>query len=395
VGGCDGQAAEGLAAWDGATWRPLGSGISYAVEGLAEFRGELVACGGIRTTNPAVATGLLVLRDGSWQRLIPQNVLGGMTSYSNDLILADVGDILGLVRFDGTEQQPIGPQGVFADRPVVLDGDLYCLGYDTIARGYVVDRFDGSEWVQVGGRFGGPVSTLFSHNGRLFVGGQFPHIEDDEFAGAIAVLDGENWVDPDSTVTAQFQPLVVSCAAEFMGQVVIGGEFVVQGADWRPIARWDGTTLSLIETPLPVWPNTMLVVGDELLMAGDGGQIVAWNGNTWRVLGNLGTGVLGYWATVSSMVLSGDDLIIGGSFASVDGHVANLVAKIRYSSCCGSADFNGDGDSGTDQDITAFFACLAGTCCPTCGSVDFNSDGDVGTDQDIEAFFRILSGGSC
>ncbi|HYE63241.1 MAG TPA: YncE family protein [Phycisphaerales bacterium] len=64
---------------------------------------------------------------------------------------------------------------------------------------------------------------------------------------------------------------------------------------------------------------------------------------------------------------------------------------------CGPQDYNGDGDSGTDQDIEAFFACLGGTCCDTCycqGS-DFNGDGDFGTDQDIEAFFRVLGGNPC
>jgi methionine-rich copper-binding protein CopC len=64
---------------------------------------------------------------------------------------------------------------------------------------------------------------------------------------------------------------------------------------------------------------------------------------------------------------------------------------------CGSADFNCDGDVGTDADIEAFFACIAGTCpSPPCsGSADFNGDGDVGTDADIEAFFRVLGGGTC
>jgi len=64
---------------------------------------------------------------------------------------------------------------------------------------------------------------------------------------------------------------------------------------------------------------------------------------------------------------------------------------------CGTSDYNGDGDFGTDQDIEAFFACLAGQCCLTCyaGGSDFNGDGDFGTDQDIEAFFRVLAGGPC
>jgi hypothetical protein len=64
---------------------------------------------------------------------------------------------------------------------------------------------------------------------------------------------------------------------------------------------------------------------------------------------------------------------------------------------CGSADFNCDGDVGTDADIEAFFACLAGNCpsAPCTSSADFNGDGDIGTDADIEAFFRVLGGGHC
>jgi formylglycine-generating enzyme required for sulfatase activity len=64
---------------------------------------------------------------------------------------------------------------------------------------------------------------------------------------------------------------------------------------------------------------------------------------------------------------------------------------------CGTADFNCDGDVGTDADIESFFACLSGTCpsAPCASTADFNGDGDVGTDADIEAFFRVLGGGTC
>jgi hypothetical protein len=62
---------------------------------------------------------------------------------------------------------------------------------------------------------------------------------------------------------------------------------------------------------------------------------------------------------------------------------------------CGGADYDRNGDMGTDSDIEAFFACLAGRCCPACVGPDFNGDGDAGTDADIEAFFRVLAGGAC
>jgi hypothetical protein len=71
----------------------------------------------------------------------------------------------------------------------------------------------------------------------------------------------------------------------------------------------------------------------------------------------------------------------------------DVFASDTPETCC--ADFNGDGDTGTDADIEAFFACLAGNCCPTCCSVDFNGDGDFGTDGDIESFFRVLAGQPC
>ncbi len=82
------------------------------------------------------------------------------------------------------------------------------------------------------------------------------------------------------------------------------------------------------------------------------------------------------------------------------GHgLINAQAARAYiaSHSCGSADFNCDGDIGTDADIAAFFACLSGNCpaAPCASTADFNADGDVGTDADIEAFFRVLGGGSC
>jgi hypothetical protein len=79
------------------------------------------------------------------------------------------------------------------------------------------------------------------------------------------------------------------------------------------------------------------------------------------------------------------------------GGQTTIAAQLTVTGACGSADFNCDGDIGTDADIDSFFNCLAGTCpaSPCTGTADFNGDGDIGTDADIEAFFRVLAGGSC
>src|SRR5262249_48166173 len=75
----------------------------------------------------------------------------------------------------------------------------------------------------------------------------------------------------------------------------------------------------------------------------------------------------------------------------------DAAAYVGLTGACGSSDFNCDGDIGTDADIEAFFACIAGNCppAPCLSTADFNADGDVGTDADIEAFFRVLAGGAC
>jgi len=113
-----------------------------------------------------------------------------------------------------------------------------------------------------------------------------------------------------------------------------------------------------------------------------------WIDLSWY-LPTLGIDLTG-WTQLRANGISADGLTIVGSGVH-DGRGEGWVARMP----CGSADFNGDGDVGTDADIEAFFACLGGNCCARCGTVDFNGDGDVGTDADIEAFFRILAGGSC
>jgi hypothetical protein len=76
------------------------------------------------------------------------------------------------------------------------------------------------------------------------------------------------------------------------------------------------------------------------------------------------------------------------------GTTTSPTATLTVATRCGTADFNCDGNVGTDSDIEAFFSCLSGYCppAPCPNSADFNGDGAVGTDQDIEAFFRVLSG---
>jgi hypothetical protein len=143
-----------------------------------------------------------------------------------------------------------------------------------------------------------------------------------------------------------------------------------------------GMTLYIAEGPpaLSVWIHRSYALSPGLWRINSVNGALATAADIQGVLANL-TGVYIHteWTT-------------GSDNTSVDNISIGTPAP-----ACGTADFNCDGDLGTDADINAFFACLSGTCplqpCPN--SADFNGDGDVGTDADIESFFRVLSGGSC
>jgi hypothetical protein len=98
------------------------------------------------------------------------------------------------------------------------------------------------------------------------------------------------------------------------------------------------------------------------------------------------------WTNFVVEGMNGDGSVMVGH-GDHNGQHRAFVIRLRPN--CGSSDYNHDGDVGTDQDIDAFFACLAGNCCSGCYTADFNGDGDVGTDADIEAFFRVLGGEAC
>jgi hypothetical protein len=107
---------------------------------------------------------------------------------------------------------------------------------------------------------------------------------------------------------------------------------------------------------------------------------------------NLPTNTGGNQCNVTSQAAC---LAVGGTWTA--GGTCTGPASCNGGHFCGTANFNCDGDSGTDADIEAFFSCLSGNCppLPCVESANFNGDDDTGTDSDIEAFFRVLAGGNC
>jgi uncharacterized membrane protein len=180
------------------------------------------------------------------------------------------------------------------------------------------------------------------------------------------------------------------------GDVVVG--YSNQGAI-RWTAQGGATLLPVPQGSTNIYAQA--VSGDGSVIVGSinrvgGGGACIWLGAGVAsylddYLRTLGLDLTGWSLTVASGVNDDGSVIVGQGF--FNGESRGWAVRLRPG--CATADFNHDGDAGTDADIEAFFACVAGNCCTTCYTADFNGDGDVGTDADIEAFFRVLAVGSC
>ena len=125
------------------------------------------------------------------------------------------------------------------------------------------------------------------------------------------------------------------------------------------------------------------IVLDEPFSGSSGGASIS-----LRLTAGIGADDIAFFSITEVVI----NPAFAGNFIFTSGTVT--ITRAPFASC-GSTDFDGDGDEGTDGDIEAFFAAISGNPCGACGSTDFDGDGDEGTDSDIEAFFRVIAGGPC
>jgi uncharacterized membrane protein len=180
------------------------------------------------------------------------------------------------------------------------------------------------------------------------------------------------------------------------GQWIVGSDSASEGFRWSEATGVQHLGIPSGRTASPA--TDVSNDGTRVSGAGSGAALLWQDGIGWRtvadVLADAGVSTTG-WTLSVCYGLSDDGTVLTGSGTNPGGQSQGWVAVIPRPHHCGSADFNHDADVGTDADIEAFFACLAGNCCALCDTADFNGDGDVGTDADIEAFFRVLGGGAC
>jgi len=358
-----GLPANRIARWNGSNWSSLGSGTNAAVLAVAETPEGGVVAGGVFTSAGGVAANRIALWDGvAWS---------GLGAGLNGTVFA---------------------VAVLPNGEIVAGGQFAVSGAAAVTN---IARWSEGAWQPLGTGVNGGVNALtVLPDGGLLVGGDFT-TAGGASAGRLALWREGTW----STFGTGLNGSVRAISHGCNGELFAAGNFsTAGGVSAHRIARWDGAAWRAMGVGLNNTVNGLTVLPDGGVVAAGlftmaGGQpaagIALWERGGWSPLATVASSPGAFYAVAATPL---GDVVAGGKFASVQGVISAFAGTYHFGS---SADFNRDGDTGTDADIVAFFACMSGARCATCRTSDFNADGDAGTDADIESFFRVLAGGSC
>jgi trimeric autotransporter adhesin len=220
------------------------------------------------------------------------------------------------------------------------------------------------------------VEVLAVADGELYVGGRFNNVAGIPQADRVARWDGTTWHALGSNAAGTNGALNgdVTALAVLGGDVYVGGQFFnaagIPQADF--LARWDGSDWSAVGAN-PAGTNgalngavfSLLVAGDDLLVGGaftdaagiaQADYIARWDGATWSALGSNAAGTDGALnGTPRALALAGSDLFVGGHFQDAAG-IAQADYIARWDGATWSA--LGSNAAGTDGALNHWVGAL-------------------------------------
>ncbi len=389
-------ATSAIARWneiDG--WRPLGSGVDNLTDGLGvwclrRYGAEVVAGGSFSGMGGVAANCIAAWNGTSWRTLgsgmsviDPQNnfvAVYDIALYNNQLIACGHFDRAGgqgavnIARWTGSAWVPLGSgltgtaQYLRVNAMAVFNNELVVGGDFTQAGGITspgIAAWNGTSWRAWAGGGISNIQSLAVYQGQLYAGGSIGAYAPGTSTNGIARWNGTGW------------------------------DRLGEGLTWTS----GGTTFSGQAYSMLVRNNKLYVGGRFAFVDGaPANGIAAWDGGAWQP---VGSGVTA-GSSVYALTDVAGTMFVGGQFPGAGG-----VASIGWSrvGCvfadCDGIDFNTDGLFPDVQDITDFINVFGGgSCAPPAPSIcntdiDFNNDGLFPDTADIESLLRVFSGGPC
>ncbi|MBU6401995.1 MAG: hypothetical protein KGS61_16890, partial [Verrucomicrobia bacterium] len=245
-----------------------------------------------------------------------------------------------------------GVNGTVRALACARDGSLYVGGQFDRAGGVFTPnaaRWDGTNWLALGGGIGGGVSPAVyavaaADDGQVYFGGTFTS------AGGvpvnnIAAWDGAHWHNLGEGISATTFPggALVKTIAVSANDVYVGGQFDhVGNVPANCVARWDGQQWSALGDGV-AFPgfspavDALAVRGSDVFVGGDfstagnvsADHIARWNGQVWSALGS------GSDSTVQALAVLGGNLFAAGNFNQIGGQ--NIIGLAQWDGAAWSA----------------------------------------------------------
>lgn len=342
----NGQPMNYVARWDGATWTPLGSGLTLSfdeadVRALAVYNNELYAAGQFDTAGGLPASAIAKWNGSSWSPVgtgLRQS--GGaavgyplaMHVWNGELIVAGTFDRAGglpvqnIARWNGTTWAGLGA-GSFAtvwaletwNTQLVASGQFQLASVSAMP-----GVWNGASWSVLGANnLSFPPVALRTFNGALY----------GDAGGALMRFDGISWNNV-GVVAGIFDGLVATHIRTLHvhgSELMLGGQFTRAGGApgalavasanavafdggtaWRTLGTGLGTDRRIVRL-LP-WRGGRVAAGQFSEAGGVPAVGLAFHdGDRWQMLGRIGGGVV--W----DAAVWQDSVVVTGSFTDVDG----------------------------------------------------------------------------
>jgi len=228
--------------------------------------GKLYAAGGFENKPLGTGSKFVAVWDGnSWKEL------GGVNSLAN---LGYIGNI----------------NNICSDEK----GNIYAAGELRSNNFYFVAKWDGNNWIKLGGQNAYPFNNFIyslNHdaNGNLYAGGDFKNINGKQF---LAKWDGSKWIELQDKNQIVNNIGVISCIElNSKGEVFITASNLSNENGRFSVAKWDNNSWSAFGgtnfSPILGWYSSMYCNKGDIYLTGGGDMLSMWNGISWVVLDNL------------------------------------------------------------------------------------------------------------
>ena len=326
----------------------LGDGVNEEVHDLLFDDGILYAAGEFTQAGGVLANSLAKWDGSSWSCFAPpceglglSDEVEAIAVKNNDVYVggnfmrADGKYVHKIALWNGTDWDKLGwgicsyPDGGRVNAIATTDDYVYAGGtFDHTGRtqdeqvNFIV-RWDGSDWLEVGGGMNDYIKALASTGNKVYAGGRFTspgnHVAQwDESTSSWTSLGGGT----DDEVLA---------IAVANGPVFAGGEFLNAGGNSANyIAKWDGAEWQSLGDGVDNEVYAIAVDGSDVYVGGNfdkaGGiaaaNIARWNETTqtWSALG----GGVSSW--VYAITVKDNKVLVGGRFSTADGLIVKSIS---------------------------------------------------------------------